>query len=951
MAEEKEIVEGYRPGVPFAWLEWDDTYEYYTSYAPAIKITAADLHSIYMLSESKADKNILSDKEVEAINTTFLDRVLYNTSFNGFQPAFKIDYSESFAIVDNDVVIPRMNILKLKDSSGKDYTVKPLQNKELTEGINVIEQDITRSELIDYKKVIMLDLSRLGTSLGFCFSYILYDSPPELDIKNKIYESLMRSKIVSREELPGKASRLTLEYPRVFLCFEIKVKINGVNDYYIQGPFVLSFSRSGVYNLYDFSEIKFKSLIENDKTFENLSKKYGLDKKQEFKTVFQKLFAGGELYELEVVDKYFQVGSGYCDKMQLGEKEFNQVIIQIADCLLSIQSPKVENNVDLKKGVIYPVFGKKFEDKKTKIELDGFVIVPSFVAIRGTSAILNIPKLSYEVGRIKKVKIPNDTIKKDGKYVIPTVSYIGSSYVGNCVIKFNPTSGSDNNSMIDFSVELTPSDILLPVFRSAFADYDRFTIKPQRPSWWEDGFRLYPTSMSGSERFDVTEFTLGFYFPPETTDDYLIKLRKILQNIKGVYPVKLYMGYMLINEEKVVEVPGGSETSSGLKTPPRLEVQEGGEYEGYLEEDGIKDYECIKGFIYSGVSRRRGEVKGELSLSFTDRSLMLREQFVVGLPFYDGWGVNAAVEDLLFRAGFIKEKQYPNSKIYPIDVEMDSQLPLGTQKGPTYDIKMGTSFWDAIKRIIEVPGWWFFVLRDGSYCLTHPRRLLELVKLSSSIPLVPRVYGSMGTEYFYEIPFFENSDNWQTIILGPLSYNEEYRGSYNQYMIMGLTPAYTRNYEINPFTIPIIKKNPETLNDMTEKIKNPDSDKNKGFTYFPYMKNAFKAEPDLNDEKVVSIKLRQESKRLFKPYSTIEFSTFGRSIYKPLDVAIVVESDEPEVISEEDYSGGDRGIGYFLVTEVSHSMDVNRKHWEVVMKGERFYTDPDFFPYPKDFGY
>ena len=943
MAEEK--VKGYCPGVPFAWLEWDDTYEYYVSYAPALKITATDLHGSLRevtRGEIGSKKWYYIEGSILFAENTWFDRVFYNPSLGGFQPAFDINYSN---IIDrNSTVFPPVNNLELVDSEGNKYKVEVFQTRELTDDFKIVQLDVTREELLGYGK----SLPSIGMGeeprLGIYFSYKLYYPPPELDLKKKIEESLKEKKITKD------ATSILLKYPAVLLFFEVNFEEQKQywSDGYTIGPFVISFNPGGAFTLYDFSLNKIENEMERDKNLENLLKKHLVFWGKGFSpfVICDEFFTGGsELFELGIADRYFQVGSGTCEKEGFGGKDFNSVIIQAIDGYILIQSPKTKNIIDLKGGVKYPILR---DDVRKRLK--SFRIYPDFVAIRGACALLEAGDLTYLDGEIRRYDIPNDTIKKSGVNVLPKIIYEKSDYIGDCEMMFDTYPGLSSNSPIKFIVKLKHNNTLIPIFRSVFADYDRLAIKPKRPSWWEDGFRLYPTSISGSERFDGTEFTLGFYFPPETTDPYLTKLRKILQNMRGVYPVKLYMGYMLIGEEKVVETPGG------------LEVQKGGEFKGYLEEDGIKDYECIKGFVYSGVSRKRGNIKGELSLSFTDRSLMLKEQFVVGLPFYDGWGVNAAVDDLLFRAGFIKEKQYPNSKIYPIDVALGSQLSLGTQKGPTYDIKMGTSFWDAIKRIIEVFGWWFFVLRDGGYCLTHPRRLFELtahllrvkpveILLTPPDLLVPEVYGYVGSENFYMIPFHEKSSNWKSVILGPLNYNEDYKGSYNQYMIMGFTPAYTRNYEVNPFAIPIIKKNPETLDDMKEKIEDPDSDKNKGFTYFPYMKNAFKAEADLNYERVVSVKLRQESKRLFKPHSTVEFTTFGRSIYKPLDIAIVIESDEPKVLPEEEYSGGNRGIGWFLITEVSHNMDMTRKHWEVTIKGERFYTDPDFFPYPKDFGY
>jgi len=908
---------GFRPGTPKITLNWDSDYRWYHRYEN-IKVNAADLVSNTAVKNKDENAGIINPNETSNMSEFHLNNAVYNTLVNGIQPTPEIDFSDRGLLRLSNVVEPNNNKVYV---NSKEVPVF-VENTSINSNI-FLDQDVTLVDVL-WNSTKVKPNNNNNTSTAFYFMCSHFMPPP--NFKKMVEEKGELFDIGHFLDMYDKGY-----YTSVYVLFTVQ----GKNTHHFVLQFIFSETMSsltGSIKLYNISDYKLNKAIKMNKfwlaEWNALSDGNGIICKPTDSIIdkFEYLFLTKNSSKKGVITRAV---AGYMLKLEemsfrgeestINNKIFYSCIIQVIDKTLTLQPPPI-GNIVWSEGEKYNLPNEEVtadsELREQKDELQKCSITIDAIVNRGHPAIFQLFKVKYPEGFVTEGPIHTDVGKKPYYISLPSSKNVNipSNHI---TLDFIDQQKKDS---LEFKVEFKEFNYkeYLPLFRNAVFGYDPDEIKPEKPSWWVDN--IYPTSINGTEKMDGISFNLGFYIPPDTTDNDLIKTREFLQKLKGVYPVTL-----------------------------KIEVVDG--------ESDIDKEIVFKGFITSGISRRRDAQKGELYITFSDRSYMLKHQIVMGLPFYDGWGHVSALKDLLARAGYLRDT--PTSK------QDGFQLSIPMDRKPEFDFKMGTSFYNCIKRIVEYVGEWFIVERNGTFSLKTPKdvyiSLTDFMdKLGKTISgeetqfsFKPQIISGMNVCMFFEEILSRNM-GWFNIILSPLEYSEGFDSSYNLYAVFGLLPAYTRKkgkLEISSYSAYLAKKIPATWSTLIERIKNMDKNVENGleYVYFPFAKNALFSEPDLNTIEAVETKAKKEAKRLFMPQTSVSFTTFGNYYCKPFSIAVIVETSEPKIIVDRGEKSYGLGIGVFLIEEVNHTIDVNNKTWFVTLKGLRIYEDEDFYPSPSDF--
>jgi len=894
------------PGIPYVHLRWDDSYVYYYQPIP-VKFEAADLITKVQAEDELKDAGV--DVSSEGITGYTITRnVIYNTLLNSFQlrPDFLVTGTR---LSDIEIISPRDN-RRIIDGEGHDVWIENSIGGE----IPVIEMSLpcTNEEYlgtnVPVNSVVMTDTQGMGFSVAFKF----YDTPVEVKkrLQSEIYREvderykqpvlLVDMRVKRRDYTSGRET---------YVWFELR--------YYVDGRVVLLKFGETVEDFY-------KKFIERYPWLALILSRQS--------SVWATSFTSFDLKYAKNLDKLFGVASATWEgwnQSTLG-KVFHTIYCQVIDDTLTIH-PLPQKELIWDKGIKASLVTKE-EEVKNKSNIS-WCFDEIDLGCTFSSIVFYLSKAYFKSGYVGS--FPHVVDKVFGKELNVTTyqgcvsngpgdleRYIIPRLVSREVLYSNLERYEFNLSLLTNTENTVfESSATTPLFRSVIFGGEETAISPYQPSWWPEDFVLMPTSFTGEETITERRFTLAFYFPPDTQDEYLLKLRDVLGNMKGVYPVVLEFGRMNSQGNKVDTVE-------------------------------------IKGFVVSGVERRRDNQKGEVSLTFVDRSYMLKNQFVACLPYYDGWGDISAILDLLQRAGYISQSNVSSYMNIFKQTALDDgvvgekqagyQLSLGTQRGPIWDFKMGTAFWECLQKIAGYTKQWFYLTREGKLAYVSPLKLLYIFRNALGSPMQPGtcavIVPSTSQPWFTVnvLRYREKPEQWYEEIRN-LTYSEEFDSSYNLYALFGATPAWLPGYQVNPFAAVLGDREPKTDTELLGKIGDPNEYNGTNQVYFPFKKIAMITEPELNNLRVIRQRLEVEKNRLFAPATSVSFSTWGWSFCQPLSLIYIEESDEPKVISSISSSGGGRGKGWFLVSKVTHSMDVTRKDWAITVNAERWYDDEDYF--------
>lgn len=944
------------PGIPYVELLWDYTYKYYLK-PPSIII---DTESLLM--ESQEISTNTSTSQITENNTTNLPGILHNKILGGLQlaPIIKIrdttllkkqtrkledgtveeldkyepynpdpDKDDLSKEIKVKVIEPTNNILPSTRNLKQEDQIKAWRTNELGGEIKVIELDNTSDEVINEGKIPRILVDNRTIDRKFCVGIKLYKTPPNLLQKFK------DNKYV-----------LTTISPAIYIYFEVSFSIETDNTpiTFSTKSLLLEYQNDGMCRLYDISNEKINNFV-NDKINEGSYKKiveYTLSKLGTplLNTgIIFKLFAYPEIYD-EL--SYFKVGSFYMylnkEDSILG-KEFDYILFQlVGDSLVVSDLPQKSESgyiQELTNGIKYSLLSKNEIITAAKTRTESNITKAKFnnvqIGSKFASCILQLPYTTYYGfgGISSKSIIPVERF--NGQF--PKLEF----YIGCFDIPYIKTGFTYGNPTKEvypcyFRVNLTETlDKGSPLFRQVSYGYETISIRPTRPDWFPVK-GIHPTSISGDEGITEKSFNLDFYIPStyainaesEETAEFST-IQKLVHNLNGLYPVILKIGLMNTNTKEL--------------------------YNDYTLE--------FHGFASNNTDRIRDKQQGTLSIRVIDRSIVLKDQFVANMPFYDGWGDEGVLIDLLLKSGYINESDIsnilrnwsitasPNIRGTTGDYRFaGTDLSLGTKEGPIWDFTLGTKYMNCIERVIEYTGKWFFLDRLGNPCYLHPKvYYLAFVNGDEE----KRIFRKKHT-------FMEEKANWNEEIRGSLSYREDISSSCNLFSRMGATPAWIAgkegNIEVNPVVSILASRKPATDNELITVIREPANEKEsnkKERAYFPYRKMLLYRNVDMNNLDLIAKLVDNEYKRTTYPSATISFSTWGRGDIQPLDLVKVIETKEPKVILNKFYSGNAEGIGYFIVTSIRHTLDVKAKTWNISITGERFYFDEDFYSCVEDF--
>ena len=189
-------------------------------------------------------------------------------------------------------------------------------------------------------------------------------------------------------------------------------------------------------------------------------------------------------------------------------------------------------------------------------------------------------------------------------------------------------------------------------------------------------------------------------------------------------------------------------------------------------------YRRATGFLWNPVFSRDSNGQGVVTLEFVGHDQIVNDEICIGTPMYDGWCSLYAIYDLLKRVGFSDDQillyQDPRNsgdKARFVDITNFTSLAgcrggrcdhyileYGAWQGePVYMFEDGTAIAEAVKKIAEAEGAWFFFNNYGNFIYLTPVAIYSQFPSTDARTISQAPYGQLQ-KTFREVPSFSYSD-------------------------------------------------------------------------------------------------------------------------------------------------------------------------------------------------